>query len=70
MGVYMRSVPLAQVRRRVKHTTTFEERLAQQSQQFKEAARKEPPGSMARELLLRRAEQAERAIQISKWLNQ
>ncbi|MEH2526579.1 hypothetical protein V1288_004488 [Bradyrhizobium sp. AZCC 2176] len=52
---------MAQQRRRVKHTATFEERLAQEAQKFKEAADKELPGSMARELLLRRVRQAETA---------
>jgi hypothetical protein len=52
---------MAQHRRRVKHTTTFEERLAEEAQKFKDAAEKEVPGSMARELLLRRARQAETA---------
>ena len=55
-------------RRRVKHGATFEERLAEEAIKFKEAARKEPPGSMARELLLRRARQAETASHINAWL--
>jgi hypothetical protein len=42
-------------RRRVKHIATFEERLAQEALQFKEAAKKQPNGSQARELPLRRA---------------
>ena len=52
---------MAQHRRRVKHTATFEERLAEEAQKFKEAAEKEVPGSMARELLLRGVRQAEMA---------
>jgi len=59
---------MAQRRRRVKHTTTFEERLADEAIKFKEAAEKQPPGSTARELLLRRARQAETALHINKWL--
>jgi hypothetical protein len=55
-------------RRRVKHSATFEERLAEEAIKFKEAARKEPPGSMARELLLRPARQAETASHINAWL--
>ena len=55
-------------RRRIKHKTTFEARLAEEARQFKEAAERERPGSMARELLLRRARQAETASHISKWL--
>jgi hypothetical protein len=45
---------VAQVHQRVKHTLTFEERLAEEAQRFKEAVEKEVPGSLARELLLRR----------------
>src|SRR5215207_8081542 len=49
---------MAQKRRRVKHILTFEERLAEEARRFKEAAEKETPGSMARELLLMRARRA------------
>jgi hypothetical protein len=59
---------VAQVRQRVKHTLTFEERLAEEAQRFKEAAEKEVPGSLARELLLRRSRQAETASHMSGWL--
>ena len=59
---------MAQVRQRVKHTLTFEERLAEEAQRFKEAAEKEVPGSLARELLLRRSRQAETASHMSGWL--
>jgi hypothetical protein len=52
---------MAQRRKRVKHTATFEERLAEEARKFREAADKEAPGSMARELLLRRVRQAETA---------
>jgi len=55
-------------RRRIKHTTSFEERLAEEAQRFKEAAEKEPSGSTARELLLRRARQAETASRMNEWL--
>jgi hypothetical protein len=54
-------------RRRVKHVATFEERLAQEA--IKEAAEKQPEGSKARELLLRRARQAETASRINRWLS-
>jgi hypothetical protein len=56
-------------RKRVKHIETFEERLAQEAIKFKEAADKQPIGSMARELLLRRARQAETASHINQWLS-
>jgi hypothetical protein len=55
-------------RKRIKHTTTFEERLAEEARRFMQAAEKEPPGSTARELLLRRARQAETASRMSDWL--
>lgn len=60
--------PMAQQRKCVKHTATFEERLAEEAIKFKEAAEKQPLGSMARELLLRRARQAETAAHIRDWL--
>ena len=55
-------------RRRFKHTKTFEERLAEEAIRFREAAKKQSPGSHARELLLRRARQAETAAHINEWL--
>jgi hypothetical protein len=60
---------MTQIRRRIKHTQTFEQRLAEEARRFKEAAEKETPGSMARELLLRRARQAETAAHMSDWLS-
>jgi hypothetical protein len=59
---------MAQHRKRVKHKTTFEERLAEEARRFNEAAEQELPGSTARELLLRRARQAETACHMSEWL--
>ena len=53
-----------QQRKRIKHSTTYEERLAEEARRFNEAAEKEAPGSTARELLLRRARQAETASSI------
>jgi hypothetical protein len=55
-------------RRRIKHKATFEERLAEEAIRFKEAAEKQPIGSLARELLLRRARQADTASHINNWL--
>nr|WP_080593841.1 hypothetical protein [Bradyrhizobium japonicum] len=60
---------MVKVRRRVKHTSTFEERLAAEAKKFREAAEREPPGSLSRELLLRRARQAETAAHVSDWLH-
>jgi hypothetical protein len=54
-------------RRRFNHTKTFEERLAEEARRFKEAAGQLPPGT-PRELLLRRARQAETAAHINEWL--
>jgi hypothetical protein len=59
---------MVQQRKRVRHTETFEERLSKETVKFKEAADKLPPGSFARELLLRRVTQAETASNINKWL--
>jgi hypothetical protein len=56
-------------RQRTKHNATFEERLAEEARRFKEAAEKERPGSMAQQLLLRRARQAETASHMSGWLS-
>ncbi|MET3844051.1 hypothetical protein [Bradyrhizobium sp. OAE829] len=60
---------MKQRRLRIKHKTTFEERLAQEAIRFKEAAKKEPAGSLAREHLLRRAHQAETALSMHAWLS-
>jgi hypothetical protein len=59
---------MGQVRRRIKHPTTFEERLAEEAARFRQAADAQPVGSTARELLLRRARQAETASHMSEWL--
>lgn len=56
-----------QRRKRTKHTATFEERLAEEAKRFKDAAEQLPPGT-ERELLLRRARQAETASHMSDWL--
>ena len=55
-----------QKRRRVKHSATFEERLAKEAERFREAAQRET--GTARELLLRRARQAETAARLNDWL--
>jgi hypothetical protein len=54
-------------RRRFKQTQTFEQRLAEEAARFRTAAEELPPGT-ARELLLRRARQAETASHMSDWL--
>ncbi len=57
---------MSQHRRRIKHTQTFEDRLAEEAKQFREAAQNAT--GMQRELLLRRARQAETASHMSDWL--
>jgi hypothetical protein len=59
---------MGKLQKRIKHLASFEERLAQEAKRFKAAAAQQPPGSMARELLLRRARQAETASHMSEWL--
>ena len=63
----MRREGAMQTRRRIKHTATFEERLAEEAKRFREAAEKAQPG-LERELLLKRARQAETASHMSDWL--
>ena len=55
-------------RRRIDKKLTFRQQLLAEAMHFREAAEKEPPGTMARELLLRRARQAETASHINDWL--
>ena len=56
-------------RRPFKHEKSFQERLAEEARKYREAAEKLPPGSHAKELLLRRVRQAETASHISDWLS-
>lgn len=56
-----------QQRRLKQRTKTFKEHLAEEAVRFREAA--EGLQGTARELLLRRASQAETASHISEWLN-
>ena len=55
-------------RRRIKHEKTFQQRLTEEAQRFREAAAKQPAGSFAQELLLRRVRQAETAAHVNEWL--
>jgi hypothetical protein len=55
-------------RPRLKHKLPFAERMAEDAERFRKAAEDQPAGSMARELLLRRARQAETASHMSDWL--
>ena len=58
---------MAHQRTRIKPTQTFAERLEEEAHKFREAAEQQPPGSMARELLLRRAQMIE-ASHVNQWL--
>jgi hypothetical protein len=53
--------------RRIEQRLSSKQRLSEEALRFKEAAEKERPGTMARELLLRRARQAEAASHINEW---
>jgi hypothetical protein len=53
-------------RRHIKREKSFQDRLAEEAQRFREAAEKLPYGT-AKELLLRRARQAETASKIKDW---
>jgi hypothetical protein len=55
--------------KRLRHKLTFEEQLEEESRRFKQEAETLPLGSMARELLLRRARQAEIASHINEWVS-
>jgi hypothetical protein len=58
---------MSQQRRRFKQTHTFQGHLAEEAERFRKAAQQAPAG-MARELLLRRARQAETASHMNDWL--
>ena len=58
---------MSQQRRRFNQTQTFQDRLAEEAERFRKAAEEAPPG-MARELLLRRARQAETASRVNDWI--
>jgi hypothetical protein len=55
--------------KRLQRTWTFEERLDEEARQFKQEAEMLPLGSQTREMLLRRARQAETASHINEWLS-
>jgi hypothetical protein len=53
--------------RRIKQTFPFGERLAQEARRCREQAETMPPG-IERESFLRKAQQADTAARINKWL--
>src|SRR3954468_13483498 len=59
---------VTQVRRRVKQTLTFEERFQEEVRRFRAESETLPLDSKQRELILQRVRQAERALDLSKWL--
>ena len=67
-GAEVKGDAMIKLRPRVKHKLTFEERLAAEVTRCKEAAEREPLGSTARQVLLRRARQAETASHMNDWL--
>jgi hypothetical protein len=54
-------------RRRIKHTTTLEERLAQEAEKLRARARTLPP--VERQPLLQKARQLETASHVNEWLS-
>jgi hypothetical protein len=54
-------------RRRIKHTMSFDERLADYAHRLKDQAKTLLPGR-ARDELIRRARQAETASRVNEWL--
>jgi hypothetical protein len=58
---------MSQQRRRSSQIYTFQQHLAEEAERFKKAAEQAPAG-MARELLLRRARQAETASRVNDWI--
>lgn len=55
-------------RKRVKHELSFEQRLLKAAREAREKARSLPLGK-EREILLRSAEQSERALEINRWIS-
>lgn len=55
-------------RRRIKHTMSLGERLAEQARDLRERAKDMPP-RVERDALIRRARQAETASRMNEWLS-
>jgi len=55
-------------RRRFKHVLSFPDRLANESERLREEAEKLPHGR-EREILLRKARQADIALHVDEWLS-
>jgi hypothetical protein len=59
---------MTQTRKRIKHATSLEERLALVARERREQAERLPPGT-ERETLMRKARQAETAANITEWIS-
>ncbi|MCP3472415.1 hypothetical protein NLM33_19060 [Bradyrhizobium sp. CCGUVB1N3] len=57
-----------QKRRRIKQTSTLEQRLLEEAERLRKQAQGNPSG-FERERLLRRARQAETAAHVNEWLS-
>ena len=55
-------------RRRVKQTTSLDERLAEQARQIRTSAEALPQGSKERDDMMRKARQADTACHMNEWL--
>jgi hypothetical protein len=55
-------------RQRINHTSSLEDRLADQAQRFRDQAKTLPPGR-ERDELMRKARQAETASHINEWVS-
>jgi hypothetical protein len=55
-------------RRRVKHTASLDERLAEQARQMRTSAEALPQGSKERDDMMRKARQADTAYHMNEWL--
>ena len=56
-------------RRRFKNILSFPDRLDQEIERLRAEAEKLPPGNHEREMLLRKARQAETALRVNDWLS-
>jgi len=56
-------------RRRFKNILSFPDRLDQEIERLRAEAEKLPPGNHEREMLLRKARQAETALRVHDWLS-
>jgi hypothetical protein len=58
-----------QMRRRVKHTTSLEDRIAERADAIRAQAEALPPGSKERERLERRLRQADVFSHLKEWIS-